>query len=91
MPRSSPPMKLKEIALRVPPFPHIRKINAMEVTLPKRTTSRIVSPASLEDSDKNYEIMESFNQVYSIIKVKLSKREEHFSCVQDKIEIHTFT
>ena len=41
----------------------------MEVTLPKRTTSRIVSPESLADSDKNYEIMESFNQVYSIIKV----------------------
>lgn len=66
-------MKVKEIALRVPPFHYSRKINAMEVTLPKRTTSRIVSPASLEDSDKNYEIMESFNQVYSIIKVMLTE------------------
>jgi hypothetical protein len=41
----------------------------MEVTLPKRSTSRIISPECLADSDKNYEIMESFNQVYSIIKV----------------------
>ena len=43
------------------------------MTLPKRSTSRIISPECLADSDKNYEIMESFNQVYSIIKVGNSR------------------
>ena len=41
----------------------------MELAPRKKSTFKVITPANVADSDENYVIMESFNQVYSFIKV----------------------
>lgn len=41
----------------------------MELKPNRITNFKVVSPSNVADSDENYAIMESFNQMYSVIKV----------------------
>lgn len=41
----------------------------MELAPRRKASFKVVTPTSVADSDENYVIMESFNQVYSFIKV----------------------
>jgi hypothetical protein len=52
----------------------------MELKPCKSTNFKVIRPSNVADSDENYAVMASFNQVYALIKV--SKQGSEIICSQ---------